>query len=83
MKKGVKQIQISDKARLFFTTDRIYGVSPNLINTFFYEKVSYLKSDAVPPYDPYSYLYADNGLMTCTIGKFSADRFGILNGDNR
>jgi len=67
---------------MFFVDNRIYAVSPNLINTFFYEKVSVLKSEAVTPYDPYSFLYSDQGLMTCTISKDTASNFGILDGDN-
>ena len=43
----------SDKARLYFEPATVRAVSPNLINTFFYEKVSYVKSDLVEPYDPY------------------------------
>lgn len=74
----LKQVLVSDKARLFFRSNNIRAVSPNFINTFFYDKVSYVKSDASPPYDPYSYLYSENGLMTCTIGMYSARHFGIL-----
>lgn len=66
--RGVKDIMVSDKARLFFYhSAQIYAVSPNFINPFFYDKVSYIKSEAVTPYDPYSYLYADGMLMTCTL----------------
>jgi hypothetical protein len=49
---------ISDRAKLFFAKNDIYGVSPNLINTFFYDRVSVYKTEAVTPYDPYSYLYS-------------------------
>ena len=73
---------ISDNAKMFFVDNRIYAVSPNLINTFFYEKVSVLKTQAVAPYDPYSFLYSDTGFMTCTISKDTAQSFGILEGDN-
>lgn len=52
------KVLMSDKARLNFQNCHIRGVSPNLINTFFYEKVSYYKSYAPAPYDPYSYLYS-------------------------
>lgn len=57
--KGVQEIMISDRAKLFFAKNDIYGVSPNLINTFFFDKVSVYKTDALPPYDPYSYLYSE------------------------
>ena len=43
-RKGFKDVLISDKAKLFFVENRIYAVSPNLINTFFYEKVSVVKT---------------------------------------
>ena len=57
-REGVKKTLVSDKARLYFKTATIRAVSPNLINTFFYEKVSYYRSEATTPYDPYSYLYS-------------------------
>ena len=73
---------ISDRAKLFFAKNDIIGVSPNLINTFFYDKVSVFKTDATAPFDPYSYLYSEPGFMTCTLSKYIADRFGIIEGDN-
>lgn len=74
---------VSDKARLYFQPVKIRAVSPNLINTFFYEKVSYTKSDLVAPYDPYSYLYSPEGFMTSTIGVYVAKQLGILEGQDR
>jgi hypothetical protein len=71
-REGFKDVLVSDKARIEFLDNRIYAVSPNLINTFFYEKVTVVKTDAKPPYDPYSLLYSDTGLMTCTISKDTA-----------
>jgi hypothetical protein len=68
---------------VYFDPGYIKAVSPNFINTFFYEKVSYVKSEAVTPYDPYSYLYSPNGLMTCTIGEYLAKKLGILNGNDK
>ena len=44
--------------------------------------MSVYKTDAVSPYDPYSYLYSPEGYMTCTVSKYIADRFGILEGNN-
>jgi hypothetical protein len=38
---------ISDKAKLYFANNNIYGISPNLINTFYFDKVSVYKTDAV------------------------------------
>lgn len=73
---------ISDKAKLFFAKNNVFGVSPNLINTFYYAKVSVYKTDAVAPYDPYSYLYSPEGYMTCTLSKYIANKFNILEGDN-
>lgn len=74
---------VSDKARLYFEPVNIRAVSPNLINTFFYEKVSYVKSDIVAPYDPYSFLYSPEGQGTSTIGVYVAKQLGILDGDER
>ena len=82
-RQGVKKVLVSDKARLFFKTTTVRAVSPNLINTFFYDKVSYLKTEAPSPYDPYSYLYSEEGRMTCTIGKYYAKKLGILEGDDK
>jgi hypothetical protein len=53
------------------------------VNTLFYDKVSVYKTDAKPPYDPYSYLYSQEGFMTCTISKYIANKFAILNGPNQ
>ena len=79
---NLKSVMISDKARLFFLKNKIRAISPNFINTFFFDKVSYVKSEAKSPYDPYSNLYSENGLMTCTISKYVANQFGILEGDD-
>jgi hypothetical protein len=56
--KGVKSIMISDKPKLFFAENKILGVSPNYINTFYFDRVSVFKTVSSPPYDPYSYLYS-------------------------
>jgi len=63
---------VSDKAKLFFATNNIYAISPNLVNTFFFDRVSVFKTDAEYPYDPYSYLYSEKGYMTCTLSKYLA-----------
>jgi hypothetical protein len=52
---------LSDKAKLYFASNDIFGISPNFINTFYYDKVSVYKTDSSPPYDPYSYLYSPEG----------------------
>jgi hypothetical protein len=80
---GFTDVLISDNAKMFFVDNRIYAVSPNLINTFFYEKVSVVKTEAATPYDPYSLLYSDTGLMTCTISRDTAHSFGILDSENK
>lgn len=36
----VQSIMTSDRAKLYFGKNGIYGVSPNFINSFFYERVS-------------------------------------------
>jgi hypothetical protein len=71
-------ILVSDKAKLYFAWNEIQGVSPNYVSSFFYDNFEPYKTEAVFPYDPYSYLYTEKGYMTGTISLYVAKRFGFL-----
>lgn len=51
--KSAMRIQFSDKARIFFTNMRIYGVSPNYAKVQPVYRLPIVKTYAYNPYDPY------------------------------
>ena len=73
---------MSDEAKLYISENRLYGISPNLLSTLSIDQLPLTKSFAQSPYDPYSYLYTQNGYMTGTIGYYLAKKFNILGAEN-
>lgn len=61
------KVQFSDKARIFFTQMRLYGVSPNFGKVLPNYRLPIVKTYATEPHDPYEYLYTPKGYMTCTM----------------
>lgn len=53
----VAKIQFSDQARIFFTSMRVYGVSPNYAKVLPVYRLPITKTYAEVPYDPYEFLY--------------------------
>lgn len=49
----VAKIQFSDQARIFFTSMRVYGVSPNYAKVLPVYRLPITKTYAEVPYDPY------------------------------
>ena len=49
----VMKIQFSDKARIFFTSMNVYGVSPNFAKVLPKYSLPIVKTFAESPYDPY------------------------------
>lgn len=73
---------ISDEAKLYFANNKIYGVSPNILNTWYAPQVSLDRTESKTPYDPYSYLYTLKGHNTSTLSNYVAKKFNILDGDS-
>lgn len=63
----VMKIQFSDKARIFFTSMNVFGVSPNFAKVLPKYSLPIVKTFAESPYDPYEFLYTPRGYMTCAI----------------
>ena len=61
----------------------VYGVSPNFLKVLPSQQISIVKSYAYEPYDPYEFLYTPEGYMTCTLSQFAAEKFNLLDTDNR
>jgi hypothetical protein len=49
----IQKIQFSDKARIFFTSMNLYGVSPNFAKVMPEYRLPIVKTYAYTPYDPY------------------------------
>lgn len=62
---------------------RVYGVSPNFAKVLPVYRLPISKSYAEKPYDPYEFLYTPEGYMTCTLSYFAANKFNLLNSNNR
>lgn len=74
----VKRVQYSDKARLYFSSNRMYGVSPNYLEVINPDSLPIVQTYCDDQNDPYSYLYSPNGYMTATISSYMAKKFNIL-----
>lgn len=54
---AVAKVQFSDRARIFFTNMRLYGIGPNFAKVLPRYTLPIVKTFAESPYDPYEYLY--------------------------
>lgn len=65
-------IQQSDRARQFFLSDDIVGVSPNLLKTVYFQNFDVPSTLSKQGLDPFEYLYTKDGRQTAVVSQYLA-----------